>query len=263
MLIKRLSGSPYCLRRDSTALRNMRDYTGVSASRLEVLEERLKSDVISEVGEFQGKLLLHSETADGEVVPVWESVDSGDVASLREVMEDQAVKSSDVKLQFVRIPITSESSPDVSWPNRFRASELNHNPQFHDLTELLDLCMSTDLETTAFILNDQLGRGRSSNAAVIALLIERWLRRGRRLQASSMQSPQKQLRASKSIDRRLFDSPILSSPRREKSHPGTMRRSSTYTPKTSWQIINSCLRVIRNGLRVKKVRSDRLLNQQR
>ena len=102
------------MRRDSTALRNLRDYHGVSASRLEVLEERLKSDVVSELDEFQGRILLHSETADGEVVPVWESVDKPDVASVREVMDEAASKSKDVALDFVRIPITSEQSPDVS-----------------------------------------------------------------------------------------------------------------------------------------------------
>lgn len=48
-------GSPYCLRRDSTALRNLRDYSGVSSSRLEVLEDRLKSDVLNEIKAFQGR----------------------------------------------------------------------------------------------------------------------------------------------------------------------------------------------------------------
>jgi hypothetical protein len=92
----------------------MRDYTGVSASRLEVLEERLKSDVVAEINQFQGQVLLHSETADGEVVPIWESVDSRDVSSIREVMDDVCAKLRDIQLNFIRIPITSESSPDVS-----------------------------------------------------------------------------------------------------------------------------------------------------
>jgi hypothetical protein len=108
------SGSPYCLRLDSTALRNMRDYSGVSASRLEILEQRLKSDVIAELAEFQGQVLLHSETADGDVVPVWERVDKLDIATIREMMDDAEHASKDVDLTFVRIPVTSESSPDVS-----------------------------------------------------------------------------------------------------------------------------------------------------
>jgi hypothetical protein len=92
----------------------MRDYSGVSASRLEVLEERLKSDVVAELDEFQGRILLHTETSDGEVVPLWESVDKQDVASIRDVMDEAAARATDVALSFIRVPITSESSPDVS-----------------------------------------------------------------------------------------------------------------------------------------------------
>lgn len=103
------------MRRDGTVLRNMRDYTGVSTSRLEILEERLKSDVVAEISDFQGRILLHTETADGEVVPVWETVEARDVTSIKEVMDEVSYKSrEEVKLDFVRIPITSESSPDVS-----------------------------------------------------------------------------------------------------------------------------------------------------
>jgi hypothetical protein len=92
----------------------MRDYTGVSAARLEVLEERLKSDVIAEIAEFQGRVLLHTESKDGEVLPVWESVDRTDVVSLREIMAGAADLTGNVHFNFVRIPVTSESSPDVS-----------------------------------------------------------------------------------------------------------------------------------------------------
>ncbi len=109
-----MAGAPYCLRRDTTALRNMRDYHGVSAARLEVLEERLKSDVEAELNAFGGTLLLHSEAADGKVVPLWENVNSEDGDSIRQVMADVALREMDVNLVFERIPITSESSPDVS-----------------------------------------------------------------------------------------------------------------------------------------------------
>ncbi len=115
------TGTPYCLRRDSVALRNMQDYSGVSASRLEVLEERLKSDVIAEIGEFHGRVLLHTETAEGNVVPVWESVAKQDVASIREVMNDARKHSKDVHMTFIRIPVTSESSPDVSQRTTYRS----------------------------------------------------------------------------------------------------------------------------------------------
>nr|KIR85732.1 hypothetical protein I308_03840 [Cryptococcus tetragattii IND107] len=208
-----INGSPYCLRRDSTALRNMRDYSGVSSSRLEMLEQRLKSDVITEIEQFQGRILLHTETADGQVMPVWESADKQDVASLREVMDGAAAASKDVYLNFVRIPVTSESSPD-----------------FHDITELLNLCMRNNLSSSAIILNDQLGRGRSSTTAVIVLLIQRWLKEGHRQKLQTPRTP-------------------------SRSRPPMSRKSTTAagSASTSSQIINSCLRVIRNGLDVKQV----------
>lgn len=92
----------------------MRDYSGVSSARLEVLEERLKSDVIAELAAFGGSVLLHTESSDGQVVPIWEKVNKEDVESLRELMDDISQSSTDVGLTFERIPITSESSPDVS-----------------------------------------------------------------------------------------------------------------------------------------------------
>lgn len=91
----------------------MRDYSGVSAARLEVLEERLKSDVDTELAAFGGNLLLHTEASDGKVVPLWENVNREDVDSIRQVMDDVALRETTVNLVFERIPITSESSPDV------------------------------------------------------------------------------------------------------------------------------------------------------
>lgn len=50
-----INGAPYCLRREGFSLRNMKDYGGISASRLEVLEERLRDDVIAELEAFGGR----------------------------------------------------------------------------------------------------------------------------------------------------------------------------------------------------------------
>lgn len=102
--------------------------------------------------------------------------------------------------------------------------------QFHDITELLNLCMRSNLSSSAIILNDQLGRGRSSTTAVIVFLIQRWLKEGRNQKAQNPRTP-------------------------SRSRPPMLRKSTTASgsARTSWQIINSCLRVIRNGLDVKQV----------
>lgn len=74
----------------------------------------MKSDVINELQQFQGRLLLHSESTDGQVIPVWESVETPDVESVREVMDEVSQSTEGVRLMFYRVPVTSESSPDVS-----------------------------------------------------------------------------------------------------------------------------------------------------
>jgi hypothetical protein len=53
-----INGAPYCLRRESYSLRNMKDYGGISASRLEILEDRLKDDVLSELDSFGGRYVV-------------------------------------------------------------------------------------------------------------------------------------------------------------------------------------------------------------
>nr|GAT59369.1 predicted protein [Mycena chlorophos] len=81
-----VNGTPYCLRREGFSLRNMKDYGGISASRLEMLEERLRDDIIAELKTFGGRLLLHTESEDGAVFPVWEDVQEKDVVVLKDVM---------------------------------------------------------------------------------------------------------------------------------------------------------------------------------
>jgi hypothetical protein len=46
---------PSFQRRDEFTLRNMKDYGGISSERLEILEQRLKTDVLNELYEFEGK----------------------------------------------------------------------------------------------------------------------------------------------------------------------------------------------------------------
>ncbi|KAH9928428.1 inositol hexakisphosphate-domain-containing protein [Amylocystis lapponica] len=137
-----VNGAPYCLRES--------DYGGISASRLEVLEERLRADVISELNAFGGRLLLHTETSDGSVIPIWEEVDSKNVGW------DRA--------GYIRIPVTAERSPD-----------------FADLSELIDVVVRNSRVNAPMVINCQLGRGRSTLTSVILVLIQQWLENAPRL----------------------------------------------------------------------------------
>jgi len=91
------------------------------------------------------------------------------------------------------------------------------------------------------VLNDQLGRGRSTTTAIIVLLIQRWMKLGRDAAHSMSMSGMTPRKGRAALPHK----------------PDSKARSS-------WQIINSCIRCIRNGLEVKRVslsiqfRSDRL-----
>ncbi|ESK95344.1 metal ion binding oxidoreductase [Moniliophthora roreri MCA 2997] len=155
-----VNGAPYCLRREGFSLRNMKDYGGISASRLEILEERLRDDVISELNAFGGRLLLHSETEDGTVIPVWEDVQPSNVVVLKDIMESRR-DAYGIELVYDRIPITAEAPPD-----------------FADLSELIDLVLRSSSDTP-IVVNCQLGRGRSTLASIILTLIQQWLEANR------------------------------------------------------------------------------------
>lgn len=132
-----------------------------------MLEERLKDDVIAELNAFGGRcvqdelvlvdllkfrisrLLLHSETADGSVIPIWEEVGSDDVAVLKDVMASRKRAADGIELYHTRIPITAERPPD-----------------FSDLNELIDVVVRTNSSDTPIVVNCQLGRGRSTLTSV-------------------------------------------------------------------------------------------------
>lgn len=89
----------------------MQDYGGISASRLEILEERLKDDVLAELRAYGGRILLHTEATDGQVIPIWEEARDSDVAVLKEIFAAKR-NVNGVRLHYSRVPITSERPPD-------------------------------------------------------------------------------------------------------------------------------------------------------
>ncbi|KAF8628035.1 hypothetical protein AX15_004150 [Amanita polypyramis BW_CC] len=214
-----INGTPYCLRREMFSLRNMKDYGGISASRLETLEERLRDDVVAELNTFGGRLLLHTETADGAVVPVWEEVKDEDVMVLKDIMASRQDEDG-VQLQYARIPITAEGPPD-----------------FSDLNELIGVSLRVSRDTP-IVVNCQLGRGRSTLASIILVLLRRWLD-----QPDTGTAP--------------------TSPRAYRSQPLPPVPSlvldplkSTTKNRYSYQVINNLLRVVRKGPRVRNIVDD-------
>ncbi|KAI9439769.1 inositol hexakisphosphate-domain-containing protein [Lactarius indigo] len=213
-----VNGAPYCLRRERSSLRNMKDYGGISAERLEVVEERLRDDVVSELHSFGGKLLLHTETTDGSVIPVWEEVRPGHVAVMKDVMS--ACKGSNISVDvfYRRVPITAERQPD-----------------FSDFSELIAVMLGPHMAHTPIVVNDQLGRGRSTLTSIILILLEQWLARPLPPSVSRRSSASRPHSSVLSHDVLSGDPPL--------------RRQS-------FQVINNLLRVIRKGPVVKAAVDD-------
>ena len=177
---------------------------GVSPYRLELIEDRLKRDVLAEIKAGDGQILLHSERADGAVVAVWESVDANNVATLREVMESLIAKEH---FSFRRIPITAEGSVQILPPQPLLTQYNSYRPpNFADVAELVEIFSLSPLGHSV-IVNCQLGnsdiscrsndtelgllpgRGRSTLVSIMLALFRHWLERGGKMNTFS-ETPQ-------------------------------------------------------------------------
>ena len=95
------------------------------------------------------RLLLHTETPDGSVVPIWEDARPENISVMKKAMASRKHLTEAVELVYDRIPVTAEKVPD-----------------FGDLSELMDVVIRTHASDTPIVLNCQLGRGRSTLTAV-------------------------------------------------------------------------------------------------
>jgi hypothetical protein len=95
------------------------------------------------------RLLLHTETPDGSVIPIWEEVRPGNVAVMKDVMSACKASWDDVDVFYRRVPLTAERPPD-----------------FSDYSELISVMLGPNMSHTPIVVNDQLGRGRSTLTTV-------------------------------------------------------------------------------------------------
>ena len=138
-----VNGLPYVLRDQSIALRNI-SFMGINSSRLELMEERLKQDVLLEIQQYNHQLLLHSEI-NNEIISQWEDVLASNVLTLNSVF---------TSINYSRIPITAEGIPEPS--------------DFEQLVQVLINC------TGPVVVNCQMGIGRSTMVLSIAILVYNW-----------------------------------------------------------------------------------------
>ncbi|KAI9006470.1 inositol hexakisphosphate-domain-containing protein [Hyaloraphidium curvatum] len=147
-------GAPYVLRELDDPLRNL-VITGITAERVETMEERLKEDVVAEARRFQGRFLLHDEEADEQgyrLVPVWQPLNEGDVQTPLELY--QSVIARGFSIEYSRVPITDEQAPI---PGVFDIL----------LQRVLGRAGGADM-----VYNCQMGRGRTTTGLAVTCLCE-------------------------------------------------------------------------------------------
>eukprot|EP00197_Chlamydomonas_leiostraca_P007983 CAMPEP_0202863826 /NCGR_PEP_ID=MMETSP1391-20130828/4304_1 /ASSEMBLY_ACC=CAM_ASM_000867 /TAXON_ID=1034604 /ORGANISM="Chlamydomonas leiostraca, Strain SAG 11-49" /LENGTH=1425 /DNA_ID=CAMNT_0049543499 /DNA_START=116 /DNA_END=4393 /DNA_ORIENTATION=- len=151
-----INGRPFVLREEVRPLKNMMEYAGIDAARLEAMEERLKKDVLAEALRHGGQILVAHESFEyghfGELYDTWEEIDHPDaVQTPAEVYASLATQGFAV--QYCRVPVTDGTAPTLQ-----------------DFDGVLQSIMQWGLENPV-IFNCQMGIGRTTTGMVIASLV--------------------------------------------------------------------------------------------
>ncbi|KAH6592131.1 hypothetical protein BASA50_008276 [Batrachochytrium salamandrivorans] len=245
-----INGNPYVLRDQYLTLRNIKSYSGITGSRLEMIEEKLKEDVGDELIRYNGKVLLHTETH-GTINPIWQDCKYESVMTLQEAMnglrKDEGSLQNQVPTLSQEIPQQPGSSRESVNSNsdgkQVETAALTYSniqndilyfrvpvtaetpPDASDFDHIVHLLSRYSGQSSSIIMNCQVGLGRSTTGTVVASLVLRWLHR------------------STEID---TDTPSGSDfPRK---------------PLLNYRPIHSLLRVIRNGVECKRIVDDAIDN---
>lgn len=158
-----VNGRPFVLRDLSKAFENL-EYTGINTKRVEAMEKQLKIDILKEAENFNGRILLHGEAADGSLLEIWEHVTDETVKTTRELYQDAltafVMKQAEIsdshksmKLIYSRVPITDEQAPSIK--------------TFEWFVKNVESATAGHF----FLCNCQMGRGRTTTAMVISALV--------------------------------------------------------------------------------------------
>jgi hypothetical protein len=111
-----VNGRPYVLRLFRDPLKNL-EATGIARERVEQMELQMKKDILAELFNYNGRLLLHEEQVDGTqyhivvcpfllmliIKPVWESVIPENVRTPLEVYK--MIVSEGYQVDYLRLPM--------------------------------------------------------------------------------------------------------------------------------------------------------------
>lgn len=155
-----IAGQPYVLREESRPFKNLLEYRGIDAKRLNKMEERLRDDVVEEASKHDGKLIVTIEKLekDGNRVLKESMVNIKDPKSVetpRQVVEK--LQGDGYRVSFIRIPLTDGTCPKPS--------------DFDDFFSAAAAARPTD----ALIYTCQLGGGRTTTGMCIGTLLRMYL----------------------------------------------------------------------------------------
>ncbi|KAK9839780.1 hypothetical protein WJX81_000925 [Elliptochloris bilobata] len=154
-----INGKPYVLREDERPFKNMQEYSGIEASRLEQMEARLKADMLHEAHASGGRLLVAREQARSgdpdsglEIIDVYEPIAGPEsVQTPKEVY--QALTEAGWHVDYLRLPQTDGVAP------REAACDA--------VFEAVSAAGADD----PIVFNCQMGAGRTTTGMVIACLV--------------------------------------------------------------------------------------------
>lgn len=148
-----INDEPFVLREHANPLVNIKTYAGISRERLELMEERLKTDIISEATLNGGVILIHDELVDGRIVPGLVGCDQ--VRTSQEVF--QALNDRGYHVDYRRVPMSHGLSP--------------MDPFIDDYIEVFRKVPTEH----SVVFSCGLGIGRTTFGMIVGLLIRRAL----------------------------------------------------------------------------------------
>ena len=149
-----INNRPFVLRDRDSPFENIRSYAGISATRIEQMELRLKADIAEEAGRNNGLLLVHDETEDRQqrIAPCLTAIDS--IKTSAEVFAEMQTNGFCVNYQ--RVPVSNEQSPLDAF-----------------IDELVRSFQAMPASKHAVVFSCGIGVGRTTYAMVIGMILRR------------------------------------------------------------------------------------------
>ena len=151
-----INGDPYVLREASRPFKNLMEYRGIDAFRLDQMEQRLQDDVIQEASMMNGEIIVTVEEKDSSggtsvTDKIIKVTDQSLVETPRQVLEK--FQSEGYRVTFIRIPLTDGTCPKPRDFDAFYGAAAASRPK------------------DALIYTCQLGGGRTTTGMCIGTLL--------------------------------------------------------------------------------------------